>query len=278
VHRPAQELAQTSVQAGQAQASGNANASSSASLQSNQENAGLSSGTAFNTALSAPVDSKKAKPGDRINARTTEAVKSDGRIVLPKGTKLVGHVTQASARAKGESESALAITFERAILKNGQEVPLSVAIQAIASAQASASAADTDMGEMGSMGASATGSGRATGALGGATSTAGSTVGTVANTATHAGGVAGGAVNSTVNSTADVASASRGAIGGVNAAGQLTSNSSGVFGLNGLSLNTVAYNSIQGSVITSVGKNVHLDSGTRMLLVTQNSATANPNR
>jgi hypothetical protein len=46
-----------------------------------------------------------------------------------------------------------------------------------------------------------------------------------------------------------------------------------VFGLNGLSLNTVGSNGTEGSVITSAGKNVRLDSGTRMLIVigSQNS-------
>jgi hypothetical protein len=205
-------------------------------------------------------------------------VKSDGKIVLPKGTALVGHVTQASARAKGDSESALAITFDRAILKDGKEVPLNVAIQAIASAQAGAPAADADMSGMASMDAGAAGSGRpAGGALGGVTSTAGNAVGTVANTAIHAGNTAGGGVNSTVNSTTNVAGASRSAAGGVNAAGQLTSNSSGVFGLSGLSLTSAAANSTQGCVITAVGKNVHLDSGTRMLLVTQTTASPKPN-
>jgi hypothetical protein len=61
-------------------------------------------------------------------------------------------------------------------------------------------------------------------------------------------------------------------VGGLNAAGQLTSNSQGVFGLNGLNLNAAASNATQGSVITSAGKNVHLDSGTRMLLVSQAQA------
>src|SRR5437879_7198270 len=55
-------------------------------------------------------------------------------------------------------------------------------------------------------------------------------------------------------------------------AGQLTSNSQGVFGLNGLNLNAAGSNATQGSVITSAGKNVHLDSGTRMLLVSQTNA------
>jgi hypothetical protein len=78
--------------------------------------------------------------------------------------------------------------------------------------------------------------------------------------------------NSTINSTAGLAGGSPAPIGGLNAAGQFTSNSRGVFGLNGLSLSSVATNNTQGSVITSAGKNVHLDGGTRMLMVTQATA------
>src|SRR5438105_2349465 len=270
----AQGSSQASVQAGQtqAQASGNASASTSASAQNGQANGSLAAGTAFNAAMSSPVDSKKCKPGDPVNARTTEAVKSEGRTVIPKGSKVVGHVTQASARAKGESESALGIVFDKAILKNGEEIPLSVGIQAIAAAQSSASAAGSDMDMMGSMGASAAGSGR--GALGGVTSAAGGAAGAVTNTAANAGGAAGGAVNSAANAGGSIAGASKGAVGGLNAAGQLTSNSQGVFGLNGLNLSAAASNSTQGSVITSAGKNVHLDSGTRMLLVSQGGGQA----
>jgi len=50
------------------------------------------------------------------------------------------------------------------------------------------------------------------------------------------------------------------------ASGQLTSSSQGVIGLNGLQLNSAASNATQGSVITSAGKDVKLDSGTQMLL------------
>src|SRR4029077_4645098 len=81
----------------------------------------------------------------------------------PKGAKLVGHVTQASARAKGESESALGIVYDRAILKNGQEIPLSAGIQALAAVQSSASAAGSDVDAFGGAGASAAGSGAAGG-------------------------------------------------------------------------------------------------------------------
>src|SRR5712671_1993660 len=272
----AQSSSQASVQAGQTQAqtSGNASASTSASAQNGQANGALATGTAFNAALSSPIDSKKCKPGDPVNAHSTEAVKSEGKTVIPKGSKLVGHVTQASARGEGESESSLGIVFDKAILKNGQEIPLNAGIQAIASAQSSASAAGSDMDTMGGMGASAAGSGTAggRGALGGVTSAAGGAVGTVTNTAANVGGVAGGTVNSAANAGGSIAGASKGAVGGLNAAGQLTSNSQGVFGLNGLNLNAAGSNATQGSVITSAGKNVHLDSGTRMLLVSQANA------
>ena len=272
----AQSSSQASVQAGQtqAQASGGASTSTAASAQNGQASGSVASGTAFNAALSSPVDSKKCKPGDAVNAHTTEAVKSEGKTVIPKGSKLVGHVTQASARTKGESESALGIVFDKAILKNGQEIPLSAGIQAIASAQSGVSAAGSDMDAMGGMGASgaALGGGGGRGALGGVTSAAGGAVGTVTNTAANAGGLAGSAVNTAANAGGSVAGASKGAVGGLNAAGQLTSNSQGVFGLNGLNLSAAASNAAQGSVITSAGKNVHLDSGTRMLLVSQAQA------
>src|SRR5229473_2620214 len=266
----AQSGSQASVQAGQtqAQASGNASASTSASAQNGQANGSLATGSAFNAALSSPIDSKKCKPGDAVTAHTTEAAKSEGKTVIPKGSKLVGHVTQASARAKGESESALGIVFDKAILKNGQEVPLNVAIQAIASAQSGASTAGSDMDAMGGMGASAAGRG----ALGGVGSATGGAVGTVTNTAANVGGVASGAANTAANAGGSVAGASKGAVGGLNAAGQLATNSQGVFGLSGLNLNAAASNATEGSVITSAGKNVHLDSGTRMLLVSQAQA------
>ncbi|HET7105178.1 MAG TPA: hypothetical protein VFI38_00090 [Candidatus Acidoferrum sp.] len=275
----AQTSGQASVQGGKAQAqgSGSASAASAASAQNGQTNASLGSGAAINAELTAPVDSKKAKPGDPVAARTTEPAKSNGKTVIPKGSKLVGHVTQASSRAKGDSESALGIVFDKAILKNGQEVPLNVAIQALASAQSAASAnAGNDLAAAGGAGTYAGGSGRAAGggALGGVTSTAGGAAGTVTNTAANVGNTAGGTLNSTTGAATNTVAGSKGAVGGLNAAGQLTSSSQGVFGLQGVNLSSATTGAAQGSVITSAGKNLHLDSGTQMLLVTQAAGSA----
>jgi hypothetical protein len=288
----AQTSAQTSTQAsGQAsveankqgaQASGGASSTSGTSAQAGSNSASLANGTALNAELNSSLDSKKAKTGDQVVARTTEAVKSDGKTIIPKGTKLVGHVTQASAKAKGDSESALAIQFDKAILKNGQEMPLNVAIRALAAGQSNASAGSPgpDLDAMGNAGAAAAGgspmSGGTRGAVGGVTSTAGAAAGSVANTAATVDRTAGGAVNA-AGSAAGSASST---VGGLNGAGQLTSNSRGVFGLNGLNLVTDASSATQGSVITSAGKNVHLEGGTKMLLISQTAATpsATPNK
>jgi hypothetical protein len=270
----AQASGQASVEAGKSQTSGIAAAGSSASAQAGQGNAALAGGTSMNAVLNAPVDSKKAKPGDEVTARTTEAVKADGKTVIPKGTKLVGHVTQASARGKGEAESSLGVVFDRAILKNGQEMPVNAGIQALAAAQTNSAVAGSDVDAVAGAGGSAGGYGSAggRGAMGGVAPMAGGTMGTVTNTAGNVGGVAGNTAGGAVNSTAGVVGSSKGAIGGLNAAGELTSNSQGVFGLNGLNLSSASSNDTQGSLITSTGKNVHLDSGTRMLLVTQSEA------
>ena len=105
------------------------------------------------------------------------------------------------------------------------------------------------------------------GALGGVGATAGGAVGGVTNTAGSATNAVGGAANSTARTATGVAGSANGAVGGVTAAGQFASNSRGVFGLNGLNLNAAGSNGTQGTVITSAGKNVHLDGGTRMLVV-----------
>jgi hypothetical protein len=264
-----------SVQAGKSRAQASGNAAGSSSAQGGQNSAGLSIGTAVNAALTQPIDAKKSKTGDPVTARTTQSTKSDGHVVIPKGSKLVGHVTEAKARAKGESESALGIVFDKAILKNGQEVPLNVTVQALAASQSAtaASAGEEDL-STGAGAAGGTTSRASGGALSGVRSTAGAATSTVTNTAASAGGVASGTAGGALNSTANVAGSSKGAVGGLNSAGQLTSNSQGVFGLNGLNLNSAASSTTQGSLITSTSKNVHLDSGTQLLLVAQGQASA----
>jgi len=210
----------------------------------------------MNAALTSALDAKKNKAGDRVEARTTQDVKQGRNVVLPKGTRLVGHVTQAQARGSGQSNSALGVAFDRAELRDGQQVPLNVGIQALAASQGALEGAAGGVGD--DFGAG--------GAVGG---TGGAATGTVTNVAGSAGSVAGGAVGGAtgvVGATAGAASRSTGAVGGLNSTGVLQSNSRGVFGLEGLSLQGAASNATDGSVVSSTSQNVHLASGTQMVL------------
>lgn len=267
----AQAGASTQAQAGGVSAQTSANAAASANA---SQEGSLAAGTALSAQLDQTVDSKKAKPGDAVTAKTVDAIRANGKTILPKGTKLVGHVTKATAKSKGDAESMLAVQFDHAILKGGQEIPLQASVQALAAAQSvtSATVGGDDLQPAGPTGGG--GGGRAGGAVGGATNAAGSAVGGAASTVGRTAGEATGAVNSTVGGAAN---ASRGGTG-LGAGGQLVATSRGVFGLEGLALGANASNSEEGSVITSTGKNVHLDSGTRMLLVTQSATSVSAQR
>ena len=257
-----QASAQTNKSGAQASGSGSANTSTSASAQSGDNSINISNGTKIDATLTSSLDAKKNKPGDEVVARTTQDVKQDGKVVLRRGTRLVGHVTQAQARAGGQAESQLGVAFDHAVLAGGKQVPFNATIQALAVAQSAAAASAgpedvrTSEGGIGTMQGSARES--RGGLAGGVTSTAGATTGAVMNTASSVSSTAGGTVNAATRST--------GAVGGLNSTGRLTSNSSGVFGLEGLSLDSAASSATQGSLIVSQTKNVHLESGTQLLL------------
>jgi len=227
----------------------------------------LAGGMAIHAELNSSIDSKKAKSGDAVVAHTTEAVKSsDDRIILPRGTKLMGHITQATARSKGDPDSALGIGFDKAILKGGEEVPLNVTIQALA-APASGFAAGSSGDMQGPNGPSTYPSGP------GNPRTPGNNPSMPGN----------GGTRPTTNGTPGYPSATGtssqpDAAGGIDASGELAPNSRGVLGLDGLHLMTAAKDSTQTSVVSSTGKNVHLDGGTRLLLVTQTLASGAPGK
>lgn len=91
----------------------------------------FASGTVLSAELSKSLDTKKAKLNDKIEAKTAIDVLSHGQIVLPRNTKIIGHVTEAKAHSKASPGSILGITFDRMRLKNGREVPLPLTLQAV---------------------------------------------------------------------------------------------------------------------------------------------------
>jgi hypothetical protein len=251
-------------------ASAGSNATGAASAGAGDLSAGLAGGTALQAELTKSVDAKKAKSGDEVTAKLTQDVKSNGKVVLHKGSKLVGHVTEAQAKSKENAESKLGIVFDKAIVKGGQEVSFNSVIQAVAPPlQATSALAGDESGSLGGgmgsggMGRTSPGGGPLGGAVGGVTNTAGSAAGGVSNTAGNVAGSTTGAVGGSVNNTVGAA-----------ANGTLNSASRGVIGLQGVALNTAAAGSAQGSVISSTSRNIKLDAGTQMVLQVTGAAAA----
>lgn len=81
----------------------------------------LNNGTQIQAELTKSLDAKKAKSGDEITAKVIQDVKVNGSTVLPRGSKLIGHVIEAQAKSK-EGESKLGVVFDKAVSKSGQDV------------------------------------------------------------------------------------------------------------------------------------------------------------
>ena len=202
----------------------------------------LSAGSTIPAMLEKGVDARKNKVGDEVTAKTTENVKSGGQIAVPRGSKLVGHVTEAKARTKEESESAVGIAFDHAVLKDGHEIPLALEIQAIAPPESATPSDMTETPTMGTAGGAPPGPGP------------GAPMGPRADP--NAGTP--GRVSST--------SSAYGAPSGLTPTGGLTPSCHGVLGIDGLELSPETASSTAGSVIISQRRNVHLDGRTQLML------------
>ncbi|HSV25361.1 MAG TPA: hypothetical protein VLJ17_20335, partial [Xanthobacteraceae bacterium] len=92
----------------------------------------IAPGSVIPVQLTKSIDAKKAKTGDEVDARVTQDLKAgNGELVIPKDTKVVGHVTEVQARSKEQKESQVGIAFDHAVMKNGEDVTLPMSIQAI---------------------------------------------------------------------------------------------------------------------------------------------------
>jgi len=189
-------------------------------------------GTEINATLVSRLDSRSAKAGHVIVAQATETVKVSGAVV-PKGAKIIGHVTRVTAPNKGEAESAIGIVFDKAVLKSGKEILMRGGINALASADAEPILTVSEMRPV---------------------------EGSSGNTIE-------GAVNTIAYSTSRAPHAVPRTFGGLTENGQFVSDSRGVFGVDGLRLSAAGSNDTDGTIIASTGSNVHVKSRARLLIV-----------
>jgi len=92
----------------------------------------IAPGSIIPAKLTKTVDAKKVKKGDQVVATVPGDLKAtSGQVLVPKDTKIIGHVTEAQPRSKEQKESQLGIVFDQMTMKDGQQVQLPMSVQAI---------------------------------------------------------------------------------------------------------------------------------------------------
>jgi hypothetical protein len=223
--------------------------------------------TSVETELTGRLDSRNAAVGQQVTAKTLGPAKLADGTALPRGTRLVGHVTRVQAHTQDQPYAKLAISFDRAELKDGQSVALRSVIRMVtppASAAATASVpmmADEQAGPVGA-GTSAGGGRGSGGARGGAGPGGGLPAGPMRPVGQTAGATLGGATadaRSLAEATADTTG------GVVPQAGETVSAAPRATALPGVVLSTAATADTSGTLMAS-GRDISLDTGTRITL------------
>ena len=208
----------------------------------------LAPGSVIPVQLSKTVDAKKAKTGDEVVATVTQDMKTtSGDVLVPKDTKVIGHVTEAQPRNKEQKQSELGITFDHAVVK-GDQMQLPMSIQAVI-APLSPSNSSAGGPESPSPAPNAPGptGGSSNAPMGG--SRQGGTAGTSPPPQQN--------YPSGPTSEPQPQSSERPPI---------TMNTQGVIGMSDVKLESASQNSQQGSVLTSEKNNVKIEKGTMLLL------------
>ena len=101
--------------------------------------------TPVNGELVSKLDSKTAKTGDSVVVQTRTAAKTPDGTVIPKGSKLIGHVIGVQPSAGGQT-SQVALLLDQVELKGGQSMAVHSQIQSIAPAGGAAAGQDSSVG------------------------------------------------------------------------------------------------------------------------------------
>jgi hypothetical protein len=237
---------------------GSASGSNETSVSKQGREVNLASNTALAAQLENSLDARRARVGDQVVLKTTQAVKQNGEVIVPKGAKLIGHVTEVQQRTKSNGESRIGVAFDR-LQKGALDIPITASIVSITQARSQTRAMDSSVQSetMSSSSTSTTtrssGSG---GLLGGAGNTVGSTVNTTTSTVGNVAGTTTSAVGSTVGAT-------------TNTAGNLTGS------LKGLQITQATSASAEGgSTLSLKTGNLRLESGATFNLLVSSSTSA----
>ena len=209
----------------------------------------LSAGTAINASLATALDSTHSKPGDAVSAMVTESVVYQRSVLLPKGSRIVGHVLRTGVDS--EQGSAIYVVFDRAVLPNGQQAALNAGIQALAPPTANATIPSRKDYEEDWIAGNIPSSGP--------TEKVVEPTGTMVLPSTYT------SPRKTVTTQLPESSVE----GGLDHQGRFTLDSKGAFDDPSMRVFTPVSEGSHGTVLLGAKKNIHLDSGTHLLIVIQ---------
>jgi hypothetical protein len=94
------------------------------------------------------VDTKSASLNQEVTLRTINDVMVAGRVIIPSGSKVVGHVVEFATKGKGSQQSMLAIVIDKAVVEGEREISLEAIIAAVAAPQDGSLTSDPTYGMM----------------------------------------------------------------------------------------------------------------------------------
>jgi hypothetical protein len=115
---------------------------------------------AFPVKVTKTLDSSKLKEGEAVEVETAGSFKLPDGTLVPKGSKLTGHVTAAKARSKGDPDSQLTVAFDKLNVVSGKSLSIKGTVQAVFPPQ------EEQTPNMSTMGTSQGGSGAGGGSAG----------------------------------------------------------------------------------------------------------------
>lgn len=80
------------------------------------------------------LDSRSAKPGDRVVIKTKATVRIAEGVEIPKGSKLIGHVIAAKASSAADANAQVALQFDQVELRNGKTLSIHAEMQSLSAA------------------------------------------------------------------------------------------------------------------------------------------------
>jgi len=88
--------------------------------------------TAILAKLATNLEPQGCKPGDSVEAQTTEDVREGKVVLLKKGSLLLGHISVVKFSSASQPETMLGIVIDGVKIKNGQDQSINLLIRAMA--------------------------------------------------------------------------------------------------------------------------------------------------